>query len=233
MDYSRKRAYCRGIILRIVQYSEYPACCWYSQLIQLVIAEMWPFAVNSCNSWLHSFVMSVHCVVRLLYKLLTVGVISCSTRGSNERAGGRVLSTIDSLMLCVTQIDMEKYRVHCQKVQPRLWSGLTATWLEQFLEDRCSAWAAQVWTSWHRRRRLDSFLKPVSDTHCFHVSTHPVDGAKALFFRLSLRYVTGQRHSSTRFPLTSFYLCLYIFALFVEPSCVDFINMVDISRIVL
>jgi len=102
MDYSRKRAYCRGVILRIVQYSEYPVCCWYSQLIQLVIAEMWPFAVNSCNSWLHSRVMSVHCVVRLLYKLLTVGVISCSTRGSRERPGGRVLSTIDSLMLCDT-----------------------------------------------------------------------------------------------------------------------------------
>ena len=38
-------------------------------------------------------------------------VISCSTMGSSERARRRVFSTIHSLMLCVLQIDVEKYRV--------------------------------------------------------------------------------------------------------------------------
>ena len=61
-------------------------------------------------------------------------------------------------------------------------SSVLLEWLEQFLEDWCSAWAAQVWTSWHRCRRLDCFLKVVSDTHCFHVSTRPVDGAKGIVF---------------------------------------------------
>ena len=55
-------------------------------------------------------------------------------------------------------------------------------WLEQFLEDWCSAWAAQVWTSWHRCQSFACFRKPVSDTYRFHASTRPVDGAKGIVF---------------------------------------------------
>ena len=77
-DYSRNRAYCMGIKLPIVQYSEYPACCWYFQPYSVGDSRDVTFCCHYCNSWCYSnavlCVMSVHCVVGLLYQLRTVGV---------------------------------------------------------------------------------------------------------------------------------------------------------------
>ena len=92
-----------------------------------------------CNGWLHSCVSCLYIVYRFTMSasyFILMCVIFCFTMGQQRTCWGQsVLSTIESLMLCAIQIDVEKCGVALlgQKVQPRLWSSLPATMAQQFL----------------------------------------------------------------------------------------------------